>query len=153
MNGQDEKQDEKEMQKREEKSPEEKSWEEKYRRDPVGTLIWAVIFIWAGLVLLANNLGLIDRLVSPLAERTGYDFLEGFEVWSIILIGAGVLFLIEILVRLLIPEYRRPVVGTLIFAVILIGIGLGDLWSWNLVWPLILIVLGGSIILRGLIRK
>lgn len=153
MNGQDEKQDEKEMQKREEKSAEEKSWEEKYRRDPVGTLIWALIFIWAGLALLANNLGLIDRLVSPLAERTGYDFLEGFEVWSLILIGAGVLFLVEILIRLLIPEYRRPVIGSLIFAVILIGVGLGDLWSWNLVWPLILIVLGLSIILRGFARK
>jgi len=156
MNGQDGKQDEKdekEMQKREEKSAEEKSWEEKYRRDPVGTLIWALILIWAGLALLANNLGLIDSILGPLSDRPGYGFLEGFEVWSFILMGAGVLLLVEVLVRVLIPEYRRPVTGTLILAVIFIGIGLGDLWSWDLIWPLILIVLGLSIILRGVRRR
>jgi hypothetical protein len=62
MNEKDEKFNEKEMQKQEEKSAEEKtayekSYEEKYRRDPLGTLIWAIILIWAGLVWLANNFG------------------------------------------------------------------------------------------------
>ena len=59
----DEKFDEKELEKREEKSSEdEKSWEEKWQRDPVNTAVWALIFIWAGLVLLAENLGLLDAI-------------------------------------------------------------------------------------------
>ena len=33
---------------------------------------------------------------------------------------------------------------------ILIAIGLGDMVSWSLVWPIILIVVGLSIVLRGL---
>ena len=63
--------------------------------------------------------------------------------------GAGVIVLLEVVVRLLIPEYRRPVTGTLIFAVILIGLGLGNLTNCGVVWPFILIVIGLSILLRG----
>ena len=46
----DEKFDEKALEKREEKTPEEKGFEEKRRRDPLGLIIWALIFIyiWAG---------------------------------------------------------------------------------------------------------
>ena len=53
----DEKFDEKDREKREEKSSQEKSWEEKYRRDPVSSVVWAGVLVWAGLVLLASNLG------------------------------------------------------------------------------------------------
>jgi hypothetical protein len=152
MNGGDEKYNEKEMGKHDEKSDEEKSWEEKWRRDPLGTFIWALIFIWAGVVLLLDNMGLMANWIER-AGTGGLTFLEGFEAWSFILLGAGVLFLMEVLIRVLIPAYRRPIIGTLIFGVILVGVGLGDLFSWNLVWPLVLIVLGGSILFRGLFRK
>ena len=59
--------DEKEMEKhdeKQEKSSEEKNWDEKYRRDPLGTIVWAAIFIWAGLVFLAANLGFLDSMMS-----------------------------------------------------------------------------------------
>ena len=65
----DEKFDEKEQEKREEKSPEEKNWEEKYRRDPLGSVIWACILIWAGLVFLADNLKLIDFKASQGCQK------------------------------------------------------------------------------------
>jgi hypothetical protein len=45
------------------------------------------------------------------------------------------------------------VTGSIIFAVILIGLGLGNLTNWNLIWPLILIGLGLSFLLRGLFRR
>lgn len=148
-----EKFDEKEMEKREEKSPEEKSWDEKWRRDPLGSIIWAAIFIWAGLVLLASNMGFLDRLQFRGVDLPGVDFPITFEAWSIVLLGAGVIVLIEVVVRLLVPEYRRPVGGSLFFAAILIGIGINQLLGWSLVWPLILIALGLSIILRGAFRE
>lgn len=135
--------DEKELKKREEKSAEEKQWEEKSRRDPLGALVWPAILIWAGLVLLAANLGLLDTLLGP--ERN----IFGASTWALIFLGAGVIVLLEIGVRLLVPDYRRPVTGSLIFAVILIGLGLGNLTNWNIVWPVILIILGASILLRG----
>lgn len=139
----DEKFDEKELEKREEKPSDEKSWEEKYRRDPVSAVIWACILIWAGVVLLGENLGFIANL------NLGFKL----STWSLIFLGAGVLILIEVLVRLAMPEYRRPVTGSVFFALFLFGVALGDLIGWNLLWPLLLIALGLSFLLRGMLGE
>lgn len=139
--------DEKELKKREEKSTEEKQWEEKTRRDPLGAIVWPVILIWAGLVLLAANFSLFNTLFGRAFGITGGD------TWSVILVGAGVIVLLEVVVRLIIPDYRRPVTGSLILAVILIGLGLGNLTNWGVVWPLIIIVIGLSILLRSFSRR
>jgi hypothetical protein len=154
MNEKDEKFEEKEMQKQEEKSAEEKAadektYEEKYRRDPLGTLIWAFILIWAGLVWLANNFGLLESIRIRMRDL---PFEPPFrtEVWSIFFLGAGVILLIEILIRLTVPEYRRSVMGTFILAVVFFGLGIGN---WGLIWPIILIIIGASILLRGLLRR
>ncbi len=137
-----EKQEEK-LEKQDEK--EEKGREEKWRRDPLGAVIWALILIWAGLVFLAQNL----------------NWLAQFElqnVWGLILIGAGVLVLIEVLIRLVWPEYRRPVVGSFIVGIILIGIGIGMTFKapaqmWGIIIAVAIIAVGVSILLRGLARR
>lgn len=144
---------EKEQEKREEKSPQEKSWDEKWRRDPLTAIIWACIFIWAGLMLIVNNAGLLDDWVSNLADSTGIADIADLEVWSIILLGVAVLVLLEVIIRVLIPAYRRPVTGSLIFALILVGISLGEIVSWTILWPIILIIIGVSILLRGFLRR
>jgi len=112
---------------------------EKWHRDPLSAVVWAAILIWAGLALLAENIGLL----AP------FEWLNG---WGLIFIGAGGIVLLEVVIRLLVPSYRRGVGGTLVFAVILIGIGLGNLFGWSVIWPLILIAVGLSILLRGLFR-
>jgi hypothetical protein len=149
----DEKFDEKDREKREEKSPQEKSWDEKWRRDPLSAIIWALILIWAGLALVANNAGMIDDWGSSLARITGIREFNNLQVWNIILLGVAVLVFLEVIVRLLVPAYRRSVTGSLIFGLILLGIALGDIISWNILWPIILIIIGLSILLRGVFRK
>ncbi len=149
----DEKFDEKEREKREEKSPQEKSVEEKWQRDPLGAIVWAVILIWAGLVLLADNLGFLSGLRQMGQTIPGVNFVPNLQAWSIILVGAGVIVLIEALIRLLVPAYRRPVGGTLFLGFILVGIGLGNLINWSILFPLIIIALGLSIVVRGLRRR
>jgi hypothetical protein len=136
---------EKEEEKRGEKyekegEKQEKSWDEKWRRDPLGTLVWAAILIWAGLVLLASNLGLLARF-------------EKVEVWDLIFLGAGVIILLEVAIRLLLPDYRRPVIGSIILAVVFLSIGLGNLINWGIIWALALIVIGVLIIFRGMFRR
>ncbi len=130
----------KEEEKDEEKGGGEWGAGEKWRRDPVDAAVWAFILIWAGLVFLAENMGLLVR----------FEFLEA---WSIGFIGAGLIVLLGVLVRLLVPAYRRPLTGSLIFGVVLLGIGLGEVVRWIAIWPLILIAIGVGILLRGLFGR
>jgi hypothetical protein len=131
---------EKEEKQEKQEEKEEKSWEEKWRRDPLSAAGWAFILIWAGLVLLAENMGLLTRF-------------ERLEAWALVFIGAGLLVLLGVVIRLLVPEYRRPVTGSLILGVILLAIGLGNLVGEGLIWPLVLIAIGAAILLRGFFRR
>jgi len=133
------KEEEKEHEKEHEKE-EEKSWDEKWRRDPLSAVVWAAILIWAGVALLAENMGLLAR----------FGWLDA---WGLIFVGAGVIVLLEVVVRLIVPAYRRAVGGTLVFAAILLGVGLGEIVGWILIGPLVLIALGVSVLLRGLFRR
>jgi hypothetical protein len=146
----DEKFDEKEREKQEEKTSG-KSWEEKYRRDPLSAVIWAVVFIWAGLVLLADNLGMLRNLQTRASDIPGLVNVD-LGPWSVIFLGVGVIVLIEVLLRLAVPDYRRPVGGSIFLAAIFFGIGLGGIFGWNITWPLILIALGLIVIFRGFWR-
>jgi hypothetical protein len=114
---------------------------EKWRRDPIEALWWALFLIWIGVVILADYYGYLTRF-------------ERLETWSIIMIGAGVLVLLGVLVRLAVPAYRKPVLGNVIFGVILLGIGLIDVVdvSGPVVAAIILFLIGGSIIVGGLTR-
>jgi hypothetical protein len=133
---------------------EEKSAEEKWRRDPLGSITWAAILIWAGLVLLADNLGMLKAFTLPFYQILPERLLWlNPEVWSVILIGAGLIVLIEVVLRLLVPALRRHVGGNLVLAAILIGAGLGNIYGWNLVWPFVLIAIGIGFLLRGFTRR
>ncbi len=139
--------DEKELRNREEKSAEEKQFDEKYRRDPLGAIVWPLILIWAGLVLLAANIGLLGIVLGRDRE------LWSTGTWSFIFLGAGGIILLVALARLVLPEYRRPITGEVILAIIFIGIGLGNLTNWAIIWPLILIVIGVSILFRSMFPR
>jgi len=146
-----EEKNEKELEKREEKSP-----EEKYRRDPLGSIIWACILIWAGVVLLLNQLGYLDQIKEILfSNRAAWTLgIPGdFSVWGLIFLGAGVILLFEVLIRLLIPSYRKSVTGTIILAFVFIGIGLGNVLRWEFIFALVLIAIGLSIIVGSFTRR
>jgi hypothetical protein len=122
-----------------EEKDEEKSWDEKWRRDPLTAAVWAIILIWAGVVLLAANLG----------------FLDGFFLssWQLFFLGAAAILMLEVLVRLLVPSYRQPVIGTVILSLVFLAIGLGGLVKWYLLWPMVLIGIGVYILFSGLFRR
>lgn len=127
---------------------EERGW----RRDHIGNIAWACILIWAGLVFLLENLGWLKL-------STGRFLPPGMEIWRpqawpLIFLGAGVIILVEIAVRVLIPAYRSPVGGSLVVAAVFLMLGLTSLfgWSWNLIWPVLIIAGGISMLLRGFQR-
>jgi len=118
------------------------SWDEKWRRNPIEAAVWALILIWVGVVWLAASMGAIEAV-----------FGENIEPWSIGFVGAGLIALGAAVVRLLVPAYRRPIVGSLIFGLILLGIGLGQMTNWVAIGAIVLIGIGLSILLGGLFRK
>lgn len=150
-NERDEKQekDEKERSKQEEKTV-----EEKWQRDPLGTTIWGLALIWAGAVLLAENLGLLEGFRNSLGRLLGREPSEiaflPLGTWSIFFLGVAALLVLEVVIRLLVPAYRRPVLGTMILAIVFVGLGIG---SWGLIWPLILIAAGVALLFGSLWRK
>jgi hypothetical protein len=104
---------------------------EMMRPDTLDPIIWAAAFIWAGMVWFASSLGYLDG-----------------QAWPLFFFGAGVLVLIELGIRLLVPAHRRDLLGTLIWVGVLFWLG-----DWDLLWPVILIAIGASILLRGYFRE
>ena len=126
------------------------------QQDTLSSIVWAAILIWAGIAFLSVNMGWFDAILgSSFFARILPENMAVFEpgVWSIIILGAGVILLVEVAARLLIPSFHRHVDGSLIIAVIFIGVGLGNLFGWDLVWPFILIAVGASILLAGIARR
>jgi hypothetical protein len=128
------------QEKQEEK--EEKSWEEKWRRDPLNAAVWALILIWAGVVLLASNFGLLNW----------FPFVE---FWGLFFLGAGALLLLEVGLRLMLPAYRQPVLGNLILAIVFLAIGLGsvEFLGWECIFPAAVIGLGLYLLVTGVLRR
>lgn len=126
------------QEKQEEK--EEKSWDEKWRRDPLNAAAWALILMWAGVVLLADNFGMLD-------------WIPRLEGWSFFFLGAGGILILEIILRLLLPAYRQPVTGNLILAGVFIAIGLGSILDWRCIGPGILIAIGAYLLITGVLRR
>jgi hypothetical protein len=120
-----------EKEEKEEKGRDE-SWDEKWRNDPVGAATWALVLIWAGIAWLLSNLGAFDGLLG-----------DGWDVWPVIFLGAGIIVLLSVGFRLVVPAYRRPITGGIILGLILIGIGLGGITDgWVVIGPLVLIGIG-----------
>jgi hypothetical protein len=113
---------------------------EKYQRDPLSGAIWAGIFILAGLILLADNMGYLPKIGSA-----------GALNW--IALGAGCLLLLEVIVRVVSPDYARPIVGRIIFAGILMFAGLSGLVNIESAWPLILVVIGVAVLANAILRR
>lgn len=111
-------------------------WEDWWQDDRLDTLGWAVGFIWGALVLFAHT--------------SGYGPGVGWwDPWAVFFTGAGIAVLFGTVIRFLVPEFRRKLVPSLVFGVVLLIIGLGDLAFW--VWPLVLLGIG-LWILRGAIK-
>ncbi len=138
---------------REEKEREEKErregmegLEEKWRRDPVSGLIFGLIVIWLGLILF-TAFGAGHRMI-PGASK---EYLEE-NFWGYFLLGVGVIFILEILIRSALPEYRRPIFGRLLAGVALIFIGGGGILGIEQWWPLIIVAVGVLIVIYGFLR-
>jgi hypothetical protein len=117
----------------------------------ISNFAWAFVLLWAGLVFLAENLGYLHRWISTLPGLPASAY--GIQAWSIVFLGAGLIFFIEAIVQIFIPGQRKHFTGPLIMAAVGMGLGLGQVFSWSLVGPFILIAIGISFLLRGTVSR
>ncbi len=137
MSDERDRQEKEEKEEKDEGGSEGEKWSgEKWSEDPLARITLALIIIWAGVVLLLSNL----------ADDQMFLGIDWGDAWAWIFTGAGVLVWIEVLLRLAIPAYRRPVGGRLILGTILVIIGVGSVVDVSL-WPLILIAVGVALLL------
>jgi hypothetical protein len=113
--------------------------DEKYRRDPAGFVAFAFVIIWLGVFLLLRNQGVIS---------------DDDRGWAVFAWGVAAIFIIEILVRLLVPRWRQPLGGSFIPLVIAVGVGFG-LWTddWEIVGPIAVIAVGVAILAGRLVPR
>ncbi|MFQ6088797.1 MAG: hypothetical protein ACE5K0_07855 [Candidatus Methanofastidiosia archaeon] len=105
--------------------------EEKWRRDPLGGVFFGLILIVvASIYLLRNQL--------PSGE-------ELWWAWAIA--GIGFVFLLEVVIRSVKPEYKRPSLGTAVLGVVLIAVGAGIVYRLEEFWPVIIIAVGVLILI------
>jgi hypothetical protein len=83
-------------------------WGNWCRSDRVDTVGWAAGFVWAAFVIIATHTAIAANIV-------------WWDDWAVFFAGAGVIVLIEVAFRLLLPAYRKGIAASLIFGFILIG--------------------------------
>jgi hypothetical protein len=149
--------DEKEAEKQEEKETE--KHEEKQQQDAVSAIVGAAFLIWLGVVLLAVNMNFLNTFTDILASLSIQPYRIPFETSSpyfdlnavqVFVLGGALILFAEIIMRSLIPAYRRRVFGTLIGAIAMLSVGLG---LWEITGPLILIIVGIYVLIKGLRHK
>jgi hypothetical protein len=127
----------------------EMGWRDKSRQSlRMDTLTWAVILIWAGAVMLLAIMGVLSGLLSRFNLRLAdvpWQLPVSDEVWTVFFAGLGVILILGVVIRLLVPRFRHDLLGNIILAIVAFSVAFGRA---DIIWPLILIALGVAIILR-----
>ncbi len=136
----DEKGDEKRGEKQEKEEEKKRGYDEKWRQDRVQAVAWAGVLLWGALVLLAVATNFDDRF-------------DWWSTWAVFLAGAGAILLLASFLRMVIPEHRRPLGGSIILGLVLLGLGLGSLLGWAYIWVIILAVIALTILFRAFMPR
>jgi low affinity Fe/Cu permease len=116
----------------------EKSQQEASRH--LEAIYWGGVIIWAGLIFGADSLGYLPQI-------------GGADAWSWVFLGAGLYALLLALFRLNSLDYSNPTTWDYVWAGILMILGLGGFFSFNIAWPLILVLVGIAILGKTVLRR
>ena len=110
---------------------------EERHRDPLRGLFWGLMLILIGIIFFANQQG----------------WISGDRWWQFLLIGLGVIFIINGLVHYWNPAYRHFSYGQFIPGVVLLFVGIAFIFNFNEWWPFVLIGVGVVILFSLIFRR
>jgi hypothetical protein len=113
---------------------------QKDERPRLDAFYWAGALIWIGLVFWADSQGWLPRVG------------ETSSAWAWIFLGGGVAGLGLNFFSYSSPKYANPTTGDYIWSGLLLLIGLGGLITFNIPWPLVLVVVGVVFLVNALMR-
>lgn len=110
--------------------------QKKHRKDTLSGIEWGLIVILLGVIFLLRNMGYI---------RWG-------NWWAYLLLGIGVILIIDAIIRITLPQYGRVVTGRIIGGIVLLAIGAGNIYGIGHWWPMILVAVGLAVIISALLK-
>jgi uncharacterized membrane protein YidH (DUF202 family) len=114
------------------------------REAPVRFVAVSVLVVWFGVSLLLNAMGAISARVTP---EVGGDVSATQIGWAIFALGGAGIFVLETLVRLILPRWRQPVVYSFLWGLVWLAVGLSLYYNnWKALAPIVFIGLGLALI-------
>lgn len=80
------------------------------------------------------------------------DVIDWSDWWAYLLVGLGVILIIEVAAKAFLPSYRHFSGGKLVIGCILVVLGASNIYGITRWWPVVLIVAGIAVILSH-VRK
>ncbi len=124
--------------KREKGEKHEKEKTEKREGDRLGAFVGGATIILLGILLYLVQIGT-------------FSWITWSNWWGYFLLGLGCILIVSAVLRAAVATYRGAAVGPLIGGVILCFVGLSGIINIESWWPLILIAVGITIIVGGLV--
>ena len=111
-------------------------------RQTLDALFWGGVLLWAGLIFGADNLGLLPQIGQS-------------STWSWIFLGAGLYGLLLSAARLVLPDLSKPTIWDYVWSIVFLLIGFSGFigLAGELLFPLILLLIGGAILASVLWRR
>ena len=124
----------------EELKAEQEMMREKAERKRLEGFWWAAVLIWAGLLLVADYLGVLPQIREE-------------NVWSWIFLGAGIFGLLGALIRVISAELPNPTGWDYFWSALFLVIGASGFIGGGIAFPIVLIVIGLAILVNVLVNR
>jgi hypothetical protein len=104
------------------------------------TIYWGVVLVWAGLVFIADSLGILPQT-------------DHGDAWSWVFLGAGLIALVAALWRATSPDWPSPTIWDYVWAGALLILGLAGFLNVQIAWPMILLLVGVALLGTAFLRR
>jgi hypothetical protein len=114
----------------------EKMFSESKERSRIETIYWAGVLIWAGLVFIVSSSGFLPTIGNA-------------DAWTYIIFGAGLYGTLMNVYYVSSPDTLNPRTWDWTWSGFWLIVGLGGFFTIDLFWPVVLVLFGITVLVKG----